>query len=522
MTLVEDGQLEEHVVDTVAVEARPAVESGNRPASWTKRLTPRVWLVVTLVGALAVRLVNLNAVGFNSDEAVYSGQAASLAGNPLFTTQFPVFRAHPLLLPVLMSPMFQSGTPDLRARVFEAFLGVATVFVVFLIGRELFGFTTGVLAALILAVMPYHVGVTRQVLLDGPAVLCITLAFWMFARFVRNRQIEWLLAAAAMTGLAILTKETSVIVAGAFVIFIIVSPEVRRPVLTSALFTGVVLVVSLTFPLVVSLAGRSSTGQNYLAWQLARSSNHAALFYLTVVPASIGWLVVLAAGTALAYRVNWNWRVLLLVLWIVVPLVALEVYPLKGFQYLLPVAPAVALLAARGLMTWHLPERWQLKVGPVARPAVAAVVVASLLVGTWSTMFPSSSSSAALAGGGGIPGGREAGKWINAHVIPGSELLTIGPSMANILTYYGHRPAQGLSVSSNPLHRNPSYTPVYNPDLSIHRGQFSFLVWDAYSAYRSPSTARHLQVLVARHHGRTIYTQRVHGKPVIVIYQVRP
>jgi hypothetical protein len=77
-------------------------------------------------------------------------------------------------------------------------------------------------------------------------------------------------------------------------------------------------------------------------------------------------------------------------------------------------------------------------------------------------------------------------------------------------------------VSSNPLHRNPSYTPVYNPDLSIHRGQFPFLVWDAYSAYRSPSTARHLQILVARHHGRTVYTQRVDGKPVIVIYQVRP
>ena len=81
------------------------------------RLTPRVWLVVTLVVALGVRLVNLNAVGFNSDEAVYSGQAASLAGNPLFTSQFPVFRAHPLLLPVLMSPLFSSGTPDLRGRI---------------------------------------------------------------------------------------------------------------------------------------------------------------------------------------------------------------------------------------------------------------------------------------------------------------------------------------------------------------------------------------------------------------------
>ena len=60
--------------------------------------------------------------------------------------------------------------------------------------------------------------------------------------------------------------------------------------------------------------------------------------------------------------------------------------------------------------------------------------------------------------------------------------MTIGPSMANILEYYGHRPAQGLSVSTDPFHRNPAYTPIYNPDPSVRNGQFSYLVWDAYSA----------------------------------------
>ena len=96
-------------------------------------------------------------------------------------------------------------------------------------------------------------------------------------------------------------------------------------------------------------------------------------------------------------------------------------------------------------------------------------------------MFPSD-TAAALAGQGGVPGGRPAGQWIGANLVPGTELMTIGPSMANILEYYGHRPAQGLSVSTDPLHRNPAYTPIYNPDLSVRDGQFSYLVWDAYSA----------------------------------------
>ena len=46
-------------------------------------------------------------------------------------------------------------------------------------------------------------------------------------------------------------------------------------------------------------------------------------------------------------------------------------------------------------------------------------------------------------------------------------MLAIGPSMANIIQFYGHRKAYGLSVSPNPLHRNPVYQPVANPDLLI-------------------------------------------------------
>jgi len=190
-----------------------------------RRLWPlptQVWLGLTLALGLAVRLINLNAFGFNSDEAVYAGQAAYIAGNPLFVNQFPVFRAHPLLMPTLLSPLFSSGTPDLRGRVVVAFFGVATLFAVYLLGKELYGPKTGVLGALILALMPYHLVVTRQLLLDGPAVLWITLSFWMLARFVRTDRFEWLAASAATLGLGVLTKETGIVLAGSVVIFLLV------------------------------------------------------------------------------------------------------------------------------------------------------------------------------------------------------------------------------------------------------------------------------------------------------------
>lgn len=511
MTLLSDARESEQI---------PMSEIPQSKQPWRGPVPTSAWLAATLVIGFALRLINLNAFGFNSDEAVYAGQAASLAGNPLFVNQFPVFRAHPLLFPTLLSPLFGSGTPDLRGRVVVALLGVATVGAVFLVGRELYGSKTGVLGALILAVMPYHLVVTRQLLLDGPAVLCITLALWMFVRFIRNERYEWLAASAATLGLAVLIKETSAILAGSMVLFLLVSAEIRRPGRAVALMVGVLAVVSVAYPLAITLAGRSSTGQNYLTWQLARSSNHAGTFYLTVIPAAIGWAVVGAAAAALIFRVNRTWRELLLVSWILVPFVTLEIYPLKGFQYLLPIAPTLAVLAARGLTTWHLPARWGNFTGAIARPVVAAIVVASLIPAAWSVVFPSGAS--ALAGQGGTPGAREAGKWVGANLVPGTELMTIGPSMANILEYYGHRPAQGLSVSTDPLHRNPAYTPVYNPDQSVRSGHFSYLVWDAYSASRSPSTAHRLQVLVARYHGLPVHTEVDGGRPIIVVYEVHP
>ncbi len=65
--------------------------------------------------------------------------------------------------------------------------------------------------------------------------------------------------------------------------------------------------------------------------------------------------------------------------------------------------------------------------------------------------------------------------------------MTIGPSMANLVQYYGHRKAYGLSVSPNPLNRNPSYEPLVNPDRAIRDNELQYVVWDTFSASRSPN-----------------------------------
>jgi hypothetical protein len=202
----------------------------------------------------------------------------------------------------------------------------------------------------------------------------------------------------------------------------------------------------------------------------------------------------------------------------------------KGYQYLLPIAPAVAALAARAVA--HLGTVRVLADRPRVRRVTVStagiLLSASLIVPTWSLVNPSTSGRF-LAGTGGVPGGREAGEWIRSNVADGSQLFAVGPSMANILQFYGHKRVYGLSVSANPHERNPAYAPVSNPDRWIRDGKVQYLVWDSYSAARTPFFTQNLRDLVDKYRGVAVYTASVNvklpsggtsAKPMVIVYQV--
>ena len=510
---------------------RPQTRRRRRRESAPSQVT-LVALITVLGAAALVRLANLNAVGFNSDEAVYAGQGASLAGNPLYTDYFPVFRAHPMLVQMLLSVIFREGEHDLAGRVLIAAFGVATVGVVFLLGRELYSSSVGLVGAALLAVMPYHVIVTRQVLLDGPMVFFSTLVLWWIAKYVKEGRLVWVVAAGAALGLTMLTKESSIVLVGSIYAFFALTPSVRRPVIASIVGFAVAMGLFLLHPLSVSLSGHHSSTEAYLVWQLVRRPNHSLSFYLETVPTAVG-LGVLALAVWALWRARRGpaWREILLASWMLVPFVAFTLWPVKGFQYLLAGAPAVALLAARGLVDapWaELSRKLRLRghhAGGAARAVVLVAVLAGLLFQLWPNIGKQQGASA-LAGSGGIAGGREAGHWVRRHTPEGAVFLTVGPSMANLVQFYGQRRAFGLSVSPNPLKRNPSYEPIKNPDARLRQGDLQYVVWDVYSAQRSQHFSEKLLTYARRYHGSVVHREfAVHDgrrKAVVVVWAVRP
>lgn len=319
-----------------------------------------VSLVAILGLGAALRLWALGAVGFNSDEAVYAGQAATIAGDPGLSGLFPAFRAHPLLFQALLSLVFRAEVNDTAARLLAVGFGLATIVVVHLLGRLLYGGRVGLVAALCCALMPYLVVVNRQVLLDGPETFFAVLGLYFVARFCRHAAPRWLYIGAGVLGLTLLTKEVAAVLVAAVGVFFLVSGEIRLRLRQVGVAAAILLAVVAVYPISLLLAGHTATGQSYLAWQLLRRANHSGWFYAEVVPLAVGPAVVAlaVAGLWLLRRRN-SWRERLLGCWVVVPVVCFQVWPVKGYQYLLAVAPALALLAARTLVLAfpHAPTR---------------------------------------------------------------------------------------------------------------------------------------------------------------------
>jgi hypothetical protein len=538
-----DTRSEGKVGSPLKISGATTVVSQSRPFADTRLnevVVSRLILALALVVGTLIRLWQVNAMGYNTDEAVYAGQAAAIGGIPVLKDIFPVFRAHPLLVQFVLSLIYRVYFSDLMGRLFAVTVGLGTVYVTYMIGKTLYGRLPGALAAAAMALMPYHVIVSRQLLLDGPMVFFATLTMYMLARFGKSQKPAWLYAAGVSMGLTFLSKETGIILMGAIFVFLALSPAVRLRFRDLIIAAFLMILVSVPFPLSILLSGRSSTGQNYLTWQLFRRPNHPWTFYLQTLPSALGIVLILVAviGLVVLWRER-TWREVLLLSWIIVPFAFFQIWPVKGYQYLLPLAPSVALLASRflGKLVNHVqrgrvPGRAPayLSVPPFLSWLVVGGLLFSLGSASWQQVQPET-SSLFLAGTGGVPGGREAGAWIIKNVPSNATFMTIGPSMANIIEFYGQRKAFGLSVSPNPLHRNPSYDPILNPDSQIRNSNMQYIVWDSFSAARSSFFSDDLMAYVKKYNGRAVHTESItvndgNGnlvvKPVIIIYEVHP
>jgi 4-amino-4-deoxy-L-arabinose transferase-like glycosyltransferase len=505
--------------------------------------------------AIGFRYFNLNQYGFNSDEAVYSGQAAALAGHQDYAKMFGVFRAHPLLVMFVVSLGFRIwGVDDVIPRLITAAAGVLLVLVAGAVALIVHGRFAAVAAMFMTALSAYPITVSRQMLLDGPMALCFGVSLFFMARYVRSQRKVDLAAGAAGAGLAFLAKETAILMVPAVVVFFLIARDLPFRIHHVTLWGAVYGLTMLPFPLSLMLSGGSGTTQQFFVWQLFRRPNHPPDFYLSIIPVvgiPIVALAVIGAARAIYRRKAMDVLVLSSAL---VTLAFFQAWPVKGFQYLLPVMTPAVLLASDGLiglgqaaatLVSRISLDARLPAGWAARGAAIAIACTVLWAGATSVlaapapMLLATDSDDTLtqpaygftAGTGGLAASRPTGDWIEHHTLDGARFITIGPSFANVIQWYGHRRAVALSVSPNPLRRNPTYEPVVNPDQLLRTNSVQYLVYDSYTASRTEFFTKKLLAYVAKYNGVQVFSyyetaRKPDGSmgkvPVVLIYEVHP
>jgi Dolichyl-phosphate-mannose-protein mannosyltransferase len=491
--------------------------------------------VLALCGILALagglRLWNIHVIGLRGDEAVYAGQAAVLAGDiglkPYFVllsrgnSNFLIYQG----ILALFYTLF--GVNDALARVVSAGFSVATIAITYELGRTLFSKQLGLLAALLLSVSSYVLALGQLALLDTTLTFFFASALLCAAKWMRSSQNIWLYACAASVALAMQTKVVGVLpvpIIALCPLIVWAYPTLNRRTLTSAV---VVFALFLT-PALAQIIQNQAIIVQFLSQSIRRVSTVSWDYYLTLIIGYEGYVLPLIwlAGLLVAL-----WRRApgdkLALLWLLIVAAFHQLYPLKAFNYLLPLTPALALLGARAISA--------LVATPLGR-ALPALVLAAVL---GSSIGPIRS----VMRGSDFAGLREAGQWLQANTPSDTGAMIMSRGSAQFaLSFYAQRPAYPFGrfwlstvlPGGTILHPRPPAegTPTdwvrYWPARLIQNGTVRYLVYHTNNGDDPPeeplvqtSTERKFRELIEAYGGRLVHTVYYNHEGRVWIYEVR-
>ena len=337
---------------------------------------PALWLLLVLAGLA----YGLGAYPFFEPD---EGRNAEVAREMVTTGDYLV--PHLLGLPYLDKPvlLFAAdalsfrllGTSELAARLPLLLFTLATAALVGSFARRLFGPAASWIAATAALAMPLAVAFSRTVIFDAALTTFLTLALIAFYRAVEERAAgrraaAWSALAWLAMGFGVLTKGP---VALAVVLLIAVPYALwRRSGVAVWLPLGPVLFLAVVVPWVAVMASRVPGYLDYVlvseTWRRMTTSQFQRTgpvwyFLPSLLIGALPWsFVVLGAARPLIARDaagRRDPRVVFLLLWIALPFVLFSLSQSKRPQYILPLLPAVALLATAALQRNRDRRDWQ-------------------------------------------------------------------------------------------------------------------------------------------------------------------
>lgn len=512
------------------------------------RAAPHWPLLPGLAVGLVLRFWGLLPAFLYGDEAEYAAVARSLAHDPR-ALQYPPLEGFgpapfvsqpPFLLYTFAAFVRVTGSEVAGPLIVSALLGTATIAVVYALGVLVRDRWLGGLAALFLAVLPFHVAVSRAAQLDAGFTFLFSLSLLLFLLWLRRPSAGLALGTGFAVAATAFAKLPGILVLVPILTVLAlraledrrharrgrdprVADAARRRLREAGLHVLIaalpVAVLTMAYLLQLWLLHATADLAAKLGWQAARvqgtSSGNIARGWDWYFTSEVGllaqWGFALAGLALVGWAMAWRdlrdpfrrWLMLTLILWPVTILLFLVASQRKEWFYALPLSPPGVLLA-----TWpvHAAARkaWRLSNPRPGEPwwRTPGAVVAVVGLAALACFAPLSFSLQHRVGGDDYGYGlREAAEWIEAEDPAAAQ---VGTTLGRFsLHFYNGQPTYHYYVNHTWL------------DGQVGDGRLRFVVVDPY--LNLTFEQEWLRSFVARHNGTLAQSfDNGHGRQVEV------
>lgn len=350
---------------------RPSASAGLKD-----RVVPCIALGLIIALAAALRFAHLGAKSIWSDEA-FSISMATLSWSA-FWRMITTSEANMSLYYFVLRGWVHFGDSSWWVRSLSALFGVATVPVVYRLGREIFSRRAGLLAAFLVAINLFHIQYSQQARSYSLVVLLVAVSFLSFLECLRQRpRLAWTICYVLSTALALYAHFFAALAIVTQVICTLTLPDRRRIAIPQLVRIGVVLVLG--SPVLWFVLFRNRGQLNWIQPVHPRDLYHF-LLYLTGSGvkfgiALIGFIVASKVSISRWRTRGWNmqtWFFFVVAVWFLLPICVTMLVsiwkPIYSPRFLIFCLPAALLLVGAGLA--EITHSW-----------ITCVLIAMLTVG---------------------------------------------------------------------------------------------------------------------------------------------
>ncbi|MFA6022851.1 MAG: glycosyltransferase family 39 protein [Candidatus Pacearchaeota archaeon] len=282
------------------------------------------------------------------DETVYLQNAEVLFSG---RTNYDEFSFRPPLLSILFAGIFFIWHSPIAASILTTTLCILAPIFIFLIGKKLYNFKTGIIAGLIVCFAPFIVFNSNFLLTDIPAMSFIAISFY-FALLHEKKMFP--LLSGIFLSLATLMKFTSILLGLVILAYFIINKVNIKKILLFILGAGLVI---LPYFIWAQLSFGNFLSPIIQGSLMVSDKNEGNMFYLQNISNAFTILPIIGILILILFRIFTinqkkykNWKIdLILIFWIVIFLIYLTITPHKELRYLFPITIPLIILGANGL-----------------------------------------------------------------------------------------------------------------------------------------------------------------------------